>query len=429
MSKNVMPTMVAPTTVMNGSANHLDLKIGQDDGLLKPPLLPFAMPSESVSLAKVAQRLGDLGSCLKTMFIERDEVIDGLILAAVSGESLAMLGDPGTTKTLLIRAFMHGISGANLFVRQLHGESTMRDLFGPVSLRGLRADNYVRVVAGMLPEAHVAYIDEFTRGVGLHDALLQTMNERQFDNGLFGPTKMPLMGLFGSANDYPEDAAFWDRWVIRHKVGYVTTKQHFLEMLAADPKVEDVSAVMTINDLACVQLMVGDVALTNEADEAIADVWSDLKAHPEPVIASDRRWKKLRWLAKAQALIRGKQTADPSDVGLVARHVLWTWDHQIPVVRSVVEKHCATEQFKLEQTRGTLTRAFEAARSATAAQAQKKGEEAIRLFEHFERTLPTLETQAHSDLAFARQLNRLKTDVRGMKDRLIELLSEGGERG
>lgn len=73
----------------------------------------------------------------------------------------------------------------------------LQELFGPLSMRALEDDRYVRQTEGYLPKANVAFVDEiFKANSAILNTLLTVLNERLFDNG----TKRELVPLLCLVN-------------------------------------------------------------------------------------------------------------------------------------------------------------------------------------------------------------------------------------
>ena len=120
--------------------------------------------------------------------------------------------------------------------------SVPEELFGPLSMRGLENDEYVRQTNGYLPTAEVAFVDEiFKANSAILNALLTLLNERLFDNG-HSRLKVPLLTLIAASNELPESEeldALYDRFLIRRHVGQVSTQAlGRLALLAAGQKDE-----------------------------------------------------------------------------------------------------------------------------------------------------------------------------------------------
>lgn len=78
------------------------------------------------------------------------------------------------------------------------------ELFGPLSLRALEQDAYVRQTEGYLPSASVAFVDEiFKANSAILNSLLSIVNERLFDNGA-ERQPVPLRCLVAASNEAPE---------------------------------------------------------------------------------------------------------------------------------------------------------------------------------------------------------------------------------
>src|SRR5262245_43250019 len=106
------------------------------------------------------ERLKSVRTELKAILIERDELIDGVILAVLARQHALVLGPPGTAKSMLAREICRRLAGKRYFEWLLTKFTTPEELFGPVSLTALENGRYERVTAGKLPEAHVVFLDE-----------------------------------------------------------------------------------------------------------------------------------------------------------------------------------------------------------------------------------------------------------------------------
>jgi len=118
---------------------------------------------------------------LQRGLLERETEVRLMLLAALCGEHLLLLGPPGTAKSELSRrlsGLLGGQQGADgtaggsdgenaaataggcaYFERLLTRFSVPEELFGPLSMKGLENDQYVRQTAGYLPTAEVAFVD------------------------------------------------------------------------------------------------------------------------------------------------------------------------------------------------------------------------------------------------------------------------------
>src|SRR5262249_26472012 len=123
--------------------------------LPKEPRMNLASPEACPLQEKFAATRRELSAAL----IERDDEIDLVLTALVAQEHPLLVGSPGTAKSLLLDSVMSWMGGKK-FTILLTKFSTPEELFGPISVAGLKEDRYRRITAGRLPEADGAFVDE-----------------------------------------------------------------------------------------------------------------------------------------------------------------------------------------------------------------------------------------------------------------------------
>ncbi|ACL64465.1 ATPase associated with various cellular activities AAA_5 [Anaeromyxobacter dehalogenans 2CP-1] len=257
---------------------------------------------------------------LNARFPERREVIDGALCAVLAGEHVLLLGPPGTAKSALVRSIARAFGG-RYFERLLTKFSTPEELFGPVSLKALEQDRYARVIAGKLPEAQFAFVDEvFKANSAILNSLLTAMNERLFHND-GAPLVMPLVSLFGASNELPDGKeleALFDRFLLRFDVQYLRRPASFRAVVTGPEPA--LPSAFTLQDLLEAQAAAAAVAITDATVDALVAVRDACSA--EGIVASDRRWKKSLRVVQAHAFLAGEAATTPEDL-LVLVDALW----------------------------------------------------------------------------------------------------------
>ncbi len=140
-----------------------------------------------------------------------------VVLCAVAGEHLLVVGPPGTAKSEAVRRIARRLGGR--YFEYLVGRFTEpTELFGPINLRKLKEGIVETETAGMLPEAEIAFLDEvFLGSTAILNTLLGILNERTFRRG-HTVQSCPIRVCVGASNRLPEEeqlAAFADRFLVR----------------------------------------------------------------------------------------------------------------------------------------------------------------------------------------------------------------------
>ncbi|KAK9841968.1 hypothetical protein WJX81_001717 [Elliptochloris bilobata] len=321
--------------------------------------------AQSASADPTAELRGRLEAAIEVMqegLVERDTEVRLLLLAALAGEHILYLGPPGTAKSELGRRLAQLYDGP-FFERLLTRFSVPEELFGPLSMRALEDDRYVRQTDGYLPAASVAFIDEvFKANSAILNTLLTILNERLFDNGA-DRVRVPLVCLVGASNELPESEeldALYDRFLIRRRVAQVSAEglpallngsAQALVLAAADPgdgadgagsaiagalSDEDFGGrqrrvSLTQQDFARVRRQAASaVAVPEEVVDLLADLREHLQDKCEPpVYVSDRRLVKAVALMQVAAYTSGRSVVSLYDC-LLLQHVLWQRPDEAP---------------------------------------------------------------------------------------------------
>ena len=237
-----------------------------------------------------------------------------MVLCAVAGEHLLVVGPPGTGKSEAVRRVAEQLGGA--YFEYLVGRFTEpNELFGPIDLRRLREGVVEVETAGMLPEAEVAFLDEvFLGSTAILNTLLGMLNERVFRRGR---TRMEvaLRVCVGASNTLPDDpalAAFADRFLGRIFLDGVADAR-LEEMLevgweGARPDPSDERALDALDELARASRGCSLAPVQPVLGQAVR------RMRGAGIELSDRRAVRSQRLIAAAAALDGRTVASPADL-------------------------------------------------------------------------------------------------------------------
>jgi MoxR-like ATPase len=315
------------------------------------------LPSE---IAHLGEKLQDVARFLGGHFLDKQEIIRLLMISAIAGEHMVIVGPPGTAKSAIIRMFARLID-ARYFEYLLTRFTEPNELFGPVDIKEFREGRYVRRSENMLPSAEIVFLDEiFKSNSAILNSLLTIINERKFTSGP-QVLDVPLISLFAASNEVPNDdnlSAMFDRFLLRVLSDNLDS-YHFHELLTRGVANEVRRMTGREDDLKPMlpSALLRDIQRHYDRymvfpDEFMAKYKGLIfQIRSEGITVSDRRAVKLTKLFAASAIFDGRATVCDGDF-FILRHIWNNLDQAEllteivnPVVDAYYREHPAERRF------------------------------------------------------------------------------------
>ncbi|HEY8429880.1 MAG TPA: AAA family ATPase [Sandaracinaceae bacterium] len=298
----------------------------------------------SLTASQTIQRLQQVARTLESSFLGKSEAVRLMLVAALAGEHMVLIGPPGTAKSALIRMFAKLI-GATYFEYLLTRFTEPNEIFGPIDIQKFRAGEYQRRMDGMLPQAEIVFLDEvFKANSAILNSLLSVLNERVYTVGST-VVRTPLISAFGASNEVPNDEdlmAVFDRFLLRVRSDNLDS-YHFQELLQRGiaHEVNRISGEYDrmqplLHSQALHDLTPTFAQRMRSFPEDFLSTYKGLvfQIRAEGVSMSDRRAIKLLKLFAASAMLDGRPAPDNGDF-FILRHI-WNNLDQAEILDGIV---------------------------------------------------------------------------------------------
>lgn len=297
---------------------------------------------------------------------ERHSVVRSLAVGLVSRLHVLLIGPGGTGKSFICRDLVDRVTGAKYFEVALDETTDPSQVFGPPDIKAMVEQGKTRrVTTGMLPEADVAYFDEyFNANTPMLHSLRPSLNERLFHNNgkpIKTPLKMAVMGTNKISAD-TDHAPDWDRVHIREDVRYVSDRINRAELVMDSIQrrmfgyQEPTKTTITLDELDIAYGEAMKLHVPDHVQEAFFDIQDELEGEHN-IHVSTRRVVEGMAATLANAWLNGHEEVTVGDLDILAQMWWLTLDQQTDAKQVILqatnpgEKEALAKLDELEEQR------------------------------------------------------------------------------
>ena len=276
---------------------------------------------------KNIEKLQKLSQQIQTVLLGKPWVVRQVLVTLLAKGHILLEDVPGVGKTLLSRALAASVHGQ--FSRiQLTPDLLPSDILG-VSVFDSKSNTFSFQRGPIF--ANFLLADEINRTTPrTQSALLEAMNEQQVTADGVSLSLGPVFMVIATQNPYEFEGTYFlpenqlDRFTMRIAVGLpdMETERQILLTQPARTRLGNLTPVMTVEEIADLQEMVNQIAVDSaivdyilqiaQATRESSDLWMGL---------SSRATQAMLQIARANALIEGRDYVVPDDVKKFARQI------------------------------------------------------------------------------------------------------------
>ena len=296
---------------------------------------------------------------LQTFIVEKEELLELVLVAVLAKKNLFILGKPGESKSYAINQFAKRVQGSKYFETLMHKLMNVSEIFGQLDVTALEKGQIDVLTSNTATEANINFLDELFKS---SDACLNTtlkllnFENIQVQGKQFEP---PTLCTFAASNEIPnfQDEVndvlrpLYDRLHLKITTSAIKNPSNYEKALKAKREELDKNILNTIDlsELKELQEFAKKIEVTKEADETFWEICNALKENLK-LHVSDRKKIEYSSIVQAHALLNNREKVDVEKDFPILKYYLWEQESQINQIEKIISEYIENPLNKMIKT-------------------------------------------------------------------------------
>ena len=283
------------------------------------------------------QRVKLLSEELNGKQIERESEISLLIITFFARKNLFFLGEPGVSKTGLLKIFSTILEDGKVFDWTIKNDTKYEELFGD-----RYEDNSGKMIydtSDSIVDSHITILDEVWKGNSkILNSLLSAMSDyRVVEIRGKGIIKIPNLSTLGASNELPSDVslkALKDRFTVMMKVVPIKDDDNWIKFISRDyDRVPVLQNKFKLVELEYIYRESLKINISLSLYQVMLRIKNKIKSLE--ISCSDRRFDGTVEILKVSAFLNNRLEVDITDIFLMI-HMVWEIETDIKKIKDLI---------------------------------------------------------------------------------------------